>query len=546
MAGEPEVVGGIVVPITADTSGLDQGLDKAGAAVEKHTDTWQQAGSVIAGIVGVNMLNAVKDYVTTSVREYVKLDLAIDRTSRTLQKLGGTYEEAREKAEKYADTVEALTQFSDEEALQSINQIMLRTHDWGKSMQINALAMDIVARKGGDLGSTANMLTLAYQGNQRGLMQISRQLGIVGPAAKDAGKLFNQMEKDFKGAASASTNAYTEFKKLANEIGNISEATGRALLPIAQNVSVMIRAALGSEEARLMSSISHLRAMAARERHDADLATGSYKEKLEARELSYLNKAAKLETDLKRLRKTLPGQDGSLVKGATDNQQAIRDQEAAAEALAKAEQNRRENAQAAAEAEGNALKELREEQLRFAQTLVGPVASGMEQFFTRVLDGTASLNQAFEALGKAMAKSFLLAIAMMLEQEAAAAAARAIAHAYAEDYYGAARQAGASAAYAAGAGGVRAIAASLAEGGVVHAAPGGRIVQVAEGGEDEVVSPLSTLKNMMGGTNNITLAFPNVKKSSDLDQGQIATAARRLVGELQRAKSRSGNQYSTI
>lgn len=543
---EPEVVGGIVVPITADTSGLDQGLDKAGAAVESHTDTWQQAGTVIAGIVGVQMLNAVKDYVTTSVREYVKLDLALDRTSRTLQKLGGTYAEAREKVEKYADTVEALTQFSDEEATQSINQIMLRTHDWAKSMQINALAMDIVARKGGDLGSTANMLTLAYQGNQRGLMQISRQLGIVGPAAKDAGKLFNQMEKDFKGAAGQATNAYTEFKKLGNEIGNLSEATGKFFTPTAMGISVAIRSVLGSEEAKLMVSIKAYKARIEQIQREGLGLTESAQTRRQAEIDSAKNMVAKLETDLARLRKSLPGQKGSLAKGAGDSQSKIKDQEAAAEALAKAEQNRRENAQAAAEAEGNALKELREEQLRFAQTLVGPVASGMEQFFTRVLDGTASLNQAFEALGKAMAKSFLLAIAMMLEQEAAAATARAIAHAYEEDYYGAARQAGAAAAYASGAGGVRAIAASLAEGGVVHAAPGGRIVQVAEGGEDEVVSPLSTLKNMMGGTNNITLAFPNVKKSSDLDQGQIATAARRLVGELQRAKSRSGNQYSTI
>lgn len=40
---------------------------------------------------------------------------------------------------------------------------------------------------------------------------------------------------------------------------------------------------------------------------------------------------------------------------------------------------------------------------------------------------------------------------------------------------------------------------SLAGGGVVHARPGGVLAQVAEGGEDEVVSPLSTLEDMIAG-----------------------------------------------
>lgn len=545
MAGEPEVVGGIVVPITADTSGLNKGLDEAGTAVKGHTEVWQQAGSVIAGIVGVGMLNAVKSYVTTSVREYTRLDLALDRTSRTLQKLGGTYAEAREKVEKYADTVEALTEFSDEEAARSINQIMLRTQDWSKSLQINALAMDIVARKGGDLGSTASMLTLAYQGNQRGLMQISRQLGIVGPAARDAGALFNRMEKDFKGAAASSANAYTEFKKLANEIGNLSEATGKALLPTAQSISVFVRAMLGSEEAKLMERIRSFQSVAANIRKNALYRDEATKARADAEATIWENRAKKAETDLARLRKTLPGQNGSLAKDAKNNQRNIEKDEEAAKRLEQANQRRADSAQAAATAEGEALQKLRAEQERLAAQLVGPVASGMESFFGKVLEGTASMEQAFEALGKAIAKSLLGALAMSLEQMAAVATTKGLAAI--ASIVGAAAAPGffaEAAIEASGAGAIRAVAASLADGAVVHPTPGGSIVQVAEAGEAEVISPLGTLQSMInkaaGGTNNISLSFPNIKKSSDLDQGQVATVARRLLGELQRVKSRSG------
>lgn len=548
MAGEPEVVGGIVVPITADTSGLEKGLGDAKSAVEGHTGVWREAAGVITGILGVELLGQVKNFVVQSVHEYVKLDLALDRTSRTLQKLGGTYAQAREKVEKYADSVEALTQFSDEEATTSINQIMLRTHDWTRSMQINALAMDIVSRKGGDLASTANMLTLAYSGHPRGLMQISRQLGIVGPASKDAGLLFRQMEKDFKGAAAGSTNAYTEFSKLKNEVENLSEAVGKAAMPAAQAISVMVRSLLGSEEAKLIGRIDGFKKMAADLRKNAEFGSPAIQAKQRAEAEIWGNKAIKLETDLARLRKNQLADSRGLAEAAAKKQQALRDEERALEKLKKIEDQRRDKAQRAATAQGEALQKVKDEQEALAKTLVGPVSQNMQEFFSAVLNGTAKMEQAFEALAKAIGKSLLNVLATALEQMAAVQVAKGLAAlATVIEAPAAPGFFAAGAIEATAAGGIRAVAASLAEGGVVHAAPGGHIVQVAEGGQDEVVSPLSTLKGMFGGgTNNISLSFPNVTSSADLNQGQMATAARRLLGEMQRVKSRSGNAYSRI
>lgn len=89
---------------------------------------------------------------------------------------------------------------------------------------------------------------------------------------------------------------------------------------------------------------------------------------------------------------------------------------------------------------------------------------------------------------------------------------------------------------------------SLATGGVVHAQRGGVLAQVAEGGEDEVVSPLSTLEDMISdatggqpsivfGPGSINVNFSGVVPTEDeaaqagraVGEGIISTLARRGV-----------------
>jgi hypothetical protein len=93
---------------------------------------------------------------------------------------------------------------------------------------------------------------------------------------------------------------------------------------------------------------------------------------------------------------------------------------------------------------------------------------------------------------------------------------------------------------------------NLAEGGIARANPGGTIVRVAEGGEDEVISPLSKLKEIIAdaagpgvvfGPGSINVNFDGVVPSTEeartvgqaVGEGIISTLARRNIRSQLRA-----------
>ncbi len=614
-------LGGIEVPIDADVTGLLAGLEQSGQAIEKHESAWKHSIEVMEGMLGVELVDAVKDFVKEGIVEMAKWDQALDRSANTLKLYGLGYDEAREKLSAYGEKVESLTEFNKIDVVNSLNNVILKTKDWTSAVQINALAMDIVARKGGDLAERANQLTLAFQGVPRGITAISRELGIVGPASKDAGLLIAELEKRFKGAATETENAVSEWHKFTNELGDWGEKAGGIVLPMLTSLSKATRGLFGNDLASAESSVENARFNIERmKRAMADDAHApTFIGEAHQKELAMYNKfLADAEAKVRKLKGELPGAEGSLAAAAKKNQDQ-RDAEIKAEKELEAMAGRKEkftdeqNKQLEREADAksvlntldktrqtiferqaivgkevvrvmaeierlqkitvndgskaslkhlaelnaekkqlvdlkNEQQKLREEGVAWAATITGPVSSSMEAFFTKVKQGMGSWKEGFEALATAFEKSMLGALATYLEQLAAVALFKA--QGAIASGVGAAAAPGffaESAIEASGAGAIRAVAAGLAEGGIAHARPGGMIVQVAEGGEDEVISPLSKLKSMMGGsgkgdTHNNTFVFPGVKRQSDVTPGMMKSAARQFADTFNKYKINTGQR----
>lgn len=84
----------------------------------------------------------------------------------------------------------------------------------------------------------------------------------------------------------------------------------------------------------------------------------------------------------------------------------------------------------------------------------------------------------------------------------------------------------------------------LADGGIIKARPGGVLANIAEGGEDEVVTPLSKLEKMMSNTTNnqnvtVNLSLTGVMTSSKSDERAIATRIAKLINEAVKSKTGS-------
>lgn len=82
----------------------------------------------------------------------------------------------------------------------------------------------------------------------------------------------------------------------------------------------------------------------------------------------------------------------------------------------------------------------------------------------------------------------------------------------------------------------------LAEGGIVPARRGGILANIAEGGEDEAVMPLSKLEKLINGTTNnhnitVNLSLSGIMTSSKSDERAIATRIAKLINETVKAKT---------
>lgn len=537
MAGEKINIGEAVLPFSTDLTKYNQGLLEAKNGLNKFVDSGKAAVGVFTGLLASQAAVAVVSFVKKSIEEYAKLDRAIVRTSRTMQQLGYSFADARKHVEAYGNAIEATTQFSDQEAIGSLQRLLVVTQNLAAATQLNGLAMDVVSRDGGDLADTANMLALAYQGNERGLMSLARQMGIVGDKAKDAGYVFEQLEKRYKGAAKTADDLTTNFSKFGNALGNFGEKVGsEAAGPLNKLLKWATDMILRFQQ--LTDKVNFVR-LGLKALGGTMFGLPGF---LAARFLPEAEKTSGGK-DIKN------GPDKDLAAEARKNQQA-----------AKAEENAEKARKRRLEEIKDIVKEINDEEDEYiksvqemGQLFVGPIAQGMQSFFTEMINGTKKLADVFEALGKSIVKSILNAMATVLEQKAAEALVESGLSllnpltALASPGY-LAQAAG----YTTAAGGVRAVAASLAEGGIVSPQPGGHIVQVAEAGQAEVVAPLDKLRGMIasaagGGIGTVNINLPNVKDGRDFQRpSTMRTAASMLLRETQRMKTRSGNAFSGI
>jgi hypothetical protein len=153
------------------------------------------------------------------------------------------------------------------------------------------------------------------------------------------------------------------------------------------------------------------------------------------------------------------------------------------------------------------------EQLVLSEEFAGTLKNGYVESFNALGAAIVSGEDASKSFAYTLAKSGLEAIATVLQGFAIEAGARTIGALAARDFSGAALWGSAAAAAGTGAGAVRAIPIpELAEGGIIPATPGGRIVKVAEAGQAEAVIPLNKM-NMGGNTTIINNYQTNVAGS---------------------------------
>ena len=146
-------------------------------------------------------------------------------------------DEAIDANSRYLDSLELQVAIDNEQLIPALQTLVQGTRNLSKAQQLLALATDVSAASGKDLGTVSTALSRAYNGNFTAL----NRLGIPLDQAKVKAKDFLGIQKDLaevsKGQASAAANTFAgKLTTLQLRFNQITERVGYALIPVLEKM----------------------------------------------------------------------------------------------------------------------------------------------------------------------------------------------------------------------------------------------------------------------------------------------------------------------
>lgn len=570
---ESSEIAELIVKVRADIAELKATLGESKNELQKFR---QQSGGIFSQLgkelAAAFAIGKIKDFVVGSIQEFAKLQRSTDQLRNAVNRSGESWEKHSRALKAYIDDAEETTRFNDDELSESLANLVNKTGDVSIAMNLHRKAMDLAVATGGDLKDTSNTLALAFQGNERGAMQLARAMGITGEKAKDTAFLLDQVDKKFGGFARGEDNLAQDLKLFSTEWGNLKEEMLESFLPalteILRVARDFVRAAReawtwwselfgvykeGTKDLDgVAKELTRIDARMGQIQRSRELDVQSLKDAAGPMKSFWLTRIQALDAESKRLtdkrahlQKILRGEVSDLKEAENDKTKAVA--KGNKDRLDAEEDRRRKELEAERELKRQ-LKQLEEERRQLSEDIANQVSGAFQDAIGEMVaafkEGNLTVEKSFEILGKAILKSIVKALGEALVQlgvkynvEAFAALATGIGAPAAPGLF-------AAGGIAAAAGGsmIGLAEAALADGAVVTQP---RTVLVGEGGEPEGIFPLSKAKQFGfgGGATNMSVAInlPNVRRPEDFaTPGARRVISRELMGQIQRMKDLNG------
>jgi hypothetical protein len=574
---EPVNVGEIAVPIVADASGLKSGLDGAKKSTLDFRKVAETALGFGLGSILTKAGSALFQFAKKGRQDFLIASAGITVLENNARRFGDTTVDLRGKIDNYGKSLEALTKFTGEQAVDSTNSLIIFTKDLTQAMVLNNIAADVATATGKDLNVVADMLGRAFSGDERAMLQLNKQFGLSQKEGKGLAETLTEIETKFSGAAKATDKAAQEAKSLDDAWGNLGETIGEKLGPaasgfsrffkgIARDLSGLLGDGLAQSEglveayekmlSRVDSDLQFAKSEGVRQRllteREKILASLSAEK---AKRDEILSAASNETEENKKARLELQRKLKAL-----DEEKRIRDEiadgmaqvDAMIERATKAENEKADQHQRNLDEANRLLEEQEAKFEAIGSTMANVQANEMQTYFTALKEGTMQGSQALEQLGRAFLKSTVSALGDGLIQEGAAYTAKAIAALISVVNAPAAPGLfGAGASLAAAGGGIKAVAAGLNQGGVTVGGNDQFDTIPTLLRKNEIVAPLDDPRAMAqvrkaagggdgGGSINLGgMVFNGVKDARDA-AGMLGRAAREVLSVIDGANRRKG------
>lgn len=161
-------------------------------------------------------------------------DAVMNRLAQTVSNTGVAYETCRGQIEAYLASVMRSTNYTDEQAANALNRLVLVTGDVNTAMAQMPLVLDVAAARQMDLDSAAQAVGRAMDGQYESLNRLFPGIN----QCTSASEALAFMQGKVTGAAEASVNPFTQLK---NTMGELAESIGSAVLPTIKAVVDWIR-----------------------------------------------------------------------------------------------------------------------------------------------------------------------------------------------------------------------------------------------------------------------------------------------------------------
>jgi hypothetical protein len=222
----------VVIDIAAEYTG-NKAFKQAETATSKLEKSVAKLGKQLAGVFAASKLYA---FGKQSVKAFAADEKAARSLALALANTGNAF--ASIEVEKFIGDLQRATGVLDDNLRPAFRTLLTATGDVKKSQDGLALALDIAAGTGKDLGAVSMALAKAYGGQTTALSRLGAGLSKATLASGDLDLITSELTKKFSGQALAAAEGYSgAIAKLTVASNNAKEIIGKDLLDAMQMVA---------------------------------------------------------------------------------------------------------------------------------------------------------------------------------------------------------------------------------------------------------------------------------------------------------------------
>ncbi len=225
------------IGIKGESKSAEQAIERTEKKVEGLSKKMKIAAGVMAAAAGA-MVAGMLDAVKAAGEE----EAGIVRLSTAMKNVGLSYDKSRGQLEAWIDANQQATSFADDEQRSALASMIRMTGNLEEAQKKLTLAMNVAVGTNKDLASASQLVQYAMGGNWG---MVERYIPAL-KSVQDEQEKWRVLNELFAGQATEFGKTMAgQFKTLENNIGDLKEAFGEALLPVVQSLLEPVQTFVG-------------------------------------------------------------------------------------------------------------------------------------------------------------------------------------------------------------------------------------------------------------------------------------------------------------